>query len=168
MASFEGRGGDVVVALDEEEANLMRGLLTEMKELLTHEHEVQDDVVDRLFPAAYAEPEDAENFRALVGDDLSKGKQQAILSVLSVLGDEGPVDTRVPRSEIDAWLTALNDVRLALGTRFAVTEEKMSAELEPSDPESSGIAILHWLGWMQEMLIRAISSNQDDDRAAPR
>lgn len=160
MASIEPKGGDVLVTLDDDEAHIIRGLLTEMKELLDHEAAIQDEVLDRLFPAAYAEPADAEGFRELVGEELKSGKQQAILGVLSVLGDAGSVATTVPRSEIDAWLTALTDVRLALGTRFGVTEEKMSAELDPSDRDAAGVAVLHWLGWMQEMLIRAISSDE--------
>ncbi|MEA2453062.1 MAG: hypothetical protein QOG04_1772, partial [Actinomycetota bacterium] len=155
-------GGDVAVAFDEDEARLLRGLLNEMKDLLEHEAVVQDDVIDRLFPAAYAEPEDAESFRELVGDELKTGKQGAILSVLSVLGEDGAVGVTVPRSEIDGWLTALTDVRLALGTRFDVTEEKMGTELEPDDPEAGAMAVLHWLGWMQEMFIRAISEEKDD------
>ena len=162
MGSIEPLGGDVLVTLDDQEAGIIRGLFTEMRELLDREDAIQDEVIDRLFPSAYAEPADAEAFRDLVGDELKSDKQQAILEVLSVLGDMGPVETTVPRSEVDAWLTALTDVRLALGTRFGVTEEKMSAELDPSDRDAAGVAVLHWLGWMQEMFIRAITEGSHD------
>ena len=162
MASIEARAGDVAVAFDADEARVLRGLLTEMKELIDQEAAVQDAVIDRLFPAAYAAPEDTQSFRELVGEELKAGKQGALLVVLSVLGDDGEVTAIVPRSEVDQWLTALTDVRLALGTRFEVTEEKMSAELDPGDDGAGAIAVLHWLGWMQEMLIRAISEATDD------
>ncbi len=162
MASIEARAGDVAVAFDADEARVLRGLLTEMKELIDQEAAVQDAVIDRLFPAAYAAPEDTQSFRELVGEELKAGKQGALLVVLSVLGDDGEVAAIVPRSEVDQWLTALTDVRLALGTRFEVTEEKMSAELDPGGDGAGAIAVLHWLGWMQEMLIRAISEATDD------
>ena len=167
MASIEAKAGDVAVAFDEDEARVLRALLTEMKDLIEQETAVDDAVIDRLFPAAYAAPEDAESFRELVGDELKTGKQGALLAVLSVLGEEGDVAVTVPRSEVDQWLTALTDVRLALGTRYDVTEEKMSAELDPADRDVGAIAMLHWLGWMQEMLIRAITEEHDDGTAEP-
>lgn len=157
MASIEPDGGAVAVSFDKEEAQLLRGLFTEMQQLIANEAEVQDDVIDRLFPAAYAEPEDARGFRELVGQELKNTKQSSFLTVLSLLGEEGDVTATVPRSEVDPWLTALTDIRLALGTRYDVTEEKMETELDPDDPEAGPMAILHWLGWMQEMFIRAIT-----------
>lgn len=162
MASIEPLAGDLAVSFDAGEARILRGLLTEMKDLIDHEAAIDDVVIDRLFPAAYAQPEDAQSFRELVGDELKAGKRSALSSVLSVLGDDGDVAVTVPRSEIDQWLTALTDVRLALGTRFEVTEEKMAAELDPDDPGAGAMAILHWLGWMQETMIRAITGPMDE------
>lgn len=150
----------MTLELDAEEAALLRELANQMKELLEHEHEIQDAVIDRLFPSAYADPKDAQAFSELVGDDLKKGKLDAIRSVLSVLGEPGEVDTTVPSSEIDGWLTVLTDMRLALGTRLNVTEETMEAELDPEDPASGGLAVLHWLGWVQEMFLRAIQEGE--------
>ena len=166
MASVEPSAGNVILNLETEEAQLLRGLLDEMRQLLEHEATIDDAVIDRLFPSAYAEPDDARAFAELVGDELKTGKLDNIRSVLSVLGEPGAVNATVPRSEIDGWLTVLTDVRLALGTRFDVTEEKMSAELDPDDPEAPGLAILHWLGWMQEMFIAAITEGNDDGPVA--
>lgn len=165
MAAIEPSGGSVQLQLDAEEAQILRGLATEMKELIEHEAAIQDAVIDRLFPSAYADPKDAQAFTELVGDELKSAKLDAIRSVLSVLGEPGGVDMIVPRSEIDGWLTVLTDLRLALGTRFEVTEEKMEAELDASDPDAPGMALLHWLGWMQEMFIRAITEGGDDGSA---
>lgn len=162
MASIEASGGNVVFKMDAEEAALLRGLATEMQEMIEQESTIQDAVIDRLFPSAYADPEDAQAFSELVGDELKNGKLDAIRSVLSVLGNPGDVDTTVPRSEIDGWLTVLTDLRLALGTRLDVTEEKMERELDASDPEAPGMAVLHWFGWMQEMFIEAITEGDDD------
>jgi hypothetical protein len=165
MATIERHGPNVALQLEAEEAGLLRNLLREMKQLLEQELTVQDAVLDRLFPTAYADPADAEAFSELIGSELKDGKLEAIDAVLSIVDAGTEIDLRLPRSDIDGWLTVLTDVRLALGTRFDVTEEKMEAELDPEDPESQGIAILHWLGWMQEMFIRAITEAGDDGSA---
>jgi len=165
MAAIEPSGGNIQLKLEAEEAQILRGLATEMKELIEQEATIEDAVIDRLFPSAYADPKDAQAFSELVGDELKSAKLDAIRSVLSVLGEPGGVDMTVPRSEIDGWLTVLTDIRLALGTRFEVTEEKMETELDASDPDASGMALLHWLGWMQEMFISAITEGGDDGSA---
>ena len=54
MASIEPLSGDVAVSFDSDEARILRGLLTEMKDLIDHEAAMDDAVIDRLFPAAYA------------------------------------------------------------------------------------------------------------------
>lgn len=162
MASIEPSPGGVALRLEAEEADLLRDLAAQMTELVEQEAVIQDAVIDRLFPSAYADPKDAEAFTELVGDELKNGKLDALRSVLSVLGENDEVETTVPHSEIDAWLTTLTDLRLALGTRFEVTEEKMEAELDPDDPAAPGMAVLHWLGWVQEMFIRSITEEDDD------
>src|SRR5688572_14395350 len=162
MASIEPSAGSVAVHLELEEAGLLRALATQMQELLEQEAVIHDAVIDRLFPSAYTDPKDAEAFTELVGEELKNGKLDALRSVLSVLGENDEISTTVPRSEIDAWLTVLTDLRLTLGTRFEVTEEKMEAELDPDDPAAPGMAVLHWLGWVQEMFIRAITEVGDD------
>ena len=163
MAEIEGAGPAVRVRFDEEEAQVLRGLLGEMKELLVRSAQVQDAVLDRLFPSAYADPDDAKAFSELVGDDLRDGKVERMSTVLDAFGAAGAVDLSVAEPEVHVWLTVLTDVRLALGTRFEVTEEKMSQELDPDDPSAPGLAVLHWLGWLQEMFIRAISEEGHGD-----
>jgi hypothetical protein len=153
MASFERAGKEVQISLDLFEARVLRGLLDEMARLLQQEESIEDAVVDRLFPAAYAAPEDAQAFAELVGEELRDGKIAAVSSIAAALAGEGPIVARVPRDRIDEWLTVLTDLRLALGTRLEVTEEKMEEQLDPGDPAAAGMSVLHWLGWLQEMLI---------------
>lgn len=162
MASIERTGAAVEISLDVFEARLLRGLLDEMASLLQHEAVIEDAVVDRLFPAAYAQPEDARAFAELVGDELKTGKVSAVASVSATLAGEGPVEAQIPGDQIDTWLTVLTDLRLALGTRLDVTEEKMSVELDPNDPETAGMSVLHWLGWMQEKLIEIVTEETDE------
>ena len=58
----------------------------------------------------------------------------------------------------NAWLGAMNDVRLALGVRLKV-EENSHEDLEllaPDDPMRAVYAVYSWLGWLQESLISAL------------
>jgi hypothetical protein len=51
----------------------------------------------------------------------------------------------------------LTDLRLAIGTRLDVTEEKMSDDIDPDDPEAAALSVLHWLGWVQGTILEAIT-----------
>jgi hypothetical protein len=53
------------------------------------------------------------------------------------------------------WLRTINDIRLTIGTRLEVDETKMAAELDERDPEAPALAVLHWLGWLQESFLES-------------
>jgi hypothetical protein len=144
------------VSLGSDEAAVLRGLVGEMKTLLEGDNR-EDEVTRRLFPDAYDEPSDALKFRELVHDDLKASKAEALDVVQKVLGSHGKVDASLAPGEVEAWLTVLTDMRLAIGTRVGVDEEKMSAELDPGDPEAGALAALHWLGWLQESLLAKLN-----------
>ena len=58
----------------------------------------------------------------------------------------------------NAWLGAVNDMRLALGVRLNV-QERTSDELEllaPDDPLRGVYIVYGWLGWLQEGLLAAL------------
>ena len=53
-----------------------------------------------------------------------------------------------------SWRTALNDLRLVLGTRLGVTEETYIDETGPRTP---GLTVYVWLTWLQGELVEALS-----------
>ena len=57
----------------------------------------------------------------------------------------------------DAWLAALNDVRLALGTALDVSED-MPDELPPDDPRAGHLGVYHWLTYVQDGLVQSRAS----------
>ena len=71
--------------------------------------------------------------------------------------DGGPV--KLSRDQAQAWLRALNDVRLALGVRLGVTEEFEDEwnQLDPLDPRATAFEVYAWLGDVQESLVQALS-----------
>jgi len=119
-----------------------------------------DPVLARLLPDAYADDEAASSeYRRLTEGDLRAGKVAAASAALASLqlADDGRV--RLDGEGAQAWLSALNDLRLSLGTRFEVTED-LHEEVErmPSDdPRLPGLSAYLWLGWLQETLVQAVA-----------
>ncbi|RMI32558.1 oxidative stress transcriptional regulator AosR [Nocardia stercoris] len=58
--------------------------------------------------------------------------------------------------QADAWLTALNDVRLALGTALGVDADTPD-RLDSADPRAPHLDVYHWLTWMQDSLLTAMA-----------
>jgi hypothetical protein len=59
--------------------------------------------------------------------------------------------------EADAWLRALNDLRLVLGTRLDVTEDIDFEQLDPRKPRDRDLAVYAYLSWFQEELVEALN-----------
>jgi uncharacterized protein DUF2017 len=154
IAVEQGAGGSLQLRLDPDESAVLGHIVDEMLTLL-HSQAADDPVTKRLFPDAYESPEDAAAYNELVSDQLMAAKISALETVRKDL--ENGADLVLERDSVEMWLTALTDLRLALGTRLDMTEEKMAMDLDPRDPEASSYAILHWLGWLQESLVEAIN-----------
>jgi hypothetical protein len=155
-----GAEGAIEVHLDGQEADLMRSLIDEIASLFDNGAPRSDPVVERLFPDAYESRKDARAYRDLVGDDLRAGKKEALSTVENKLGPAGDATLSLAANEIDAWLTVLTDLRLAIGTRLNVTEETMDEEPGPEDPDGAAKTVLHWLGWIQEMTLTEIREEE--------
>ncbi|MGW8380004.1 DUF2017 domain-containing protein [Streptomyces sp. ODS28] len=136
-----------------------------------------DPVLARLFPDAYgagpaaAEKGDSEEdreasseFRRYTENDLRAAKREDGLAVVRALdaltpaGDAGAV-LRLGKQESRQWLGALNDLRLALGTRLEVSEEDDGSglyALPDSDPRKPMVMAYLWLGGLQESLVETL------------
>ena len=77
--------------------------------------------------------------------------------MLAALGEEG-TDAVLNEEQAQCWLRALNDIRLALGTRLDVTEEwyEEANQMDPRDPRASLFAVYDWLTMLQESLVRVL------------
>ena len=129
---------------------LLTGLVAELTALL--QGEPQDPSLRRLFPPAYEDAQDERSYRELAGDDLLRGRLQALEVVARTAGGD-----RLSATEADAWLRALNDLRLALGTRLDVREDTFVEGLAEDDPRAPALAVYGYLSWMQEQLVEALS-----------
>jgi hypothetical protein len=151
------RENDVVVGrLTKHEVDVLRGLVADVLRLVDKDVP-RNDVTARLFPDPSFDPETAEELRGLIEDDLREAKKAAARTLLASLPESGRVVLDTEAAE--AWLTALNDVRLALGTAIGVTED--SYDDESDDPS---LHLYHWLSFLQESLVEAVSAGLVRDR----
>ncbi len=157
MVSFAPNGGGGArLILDDAESDLIRRLAEELRSILTTAPNTDDPVIERLFPAAYEEPAQQASYDDLIGDDLVKHKLESLETVAASLSDQGS-EVDLDGDTLHTWLAALSDLRLAIGTRLEVDEETMAAELDPSVPDAQSLAVLHWLGWIQEGILRTVA-----------
>ena len=142
-------GGGVRLRLPREERALLRALPAQLRSLLDEAPE--DPSLERLFPPAYDDAESESEYRALMGDELLEGRRRALRVVEETLDED-----RLTAEQAQAWLTALNDLRLVLGTRLDVRDDTLLGGLSPRDPRAPELAVYAYLSWLQEQLVEAL------------
>ncbi|MGP3975476.1 DUF2017 domain-containing protein [Streptomyces sp. 8N114] len=144
-----------------------------------------DPALARLFPDAYGPGPDATpdedlaadsdeaarakrdraasaEFRRYTENDLRARKREDGLAVVRALdaltpGERGAVLTLTPQ-ESKQWLGALNDLRLAIGTRLEVSDDSDDElyQLADSDERKPMVMAYLWLGGLQETLVETL------------
>ena len=142
--------GDYRVRLSDHEREFLRSLPTELREALRRP---LDPAVGRLFPPAHPDdPARAAEYADLVGGELLAGHIRS----LEVL--EATVDAeRLDEEQIAAWMGAVNDVRLIMGTALDVDEELDLESVSPDDPLAPSYAAYAYLGMLMEELVMAVA-----------
>ncbi|MFH8463958.1 DUF2017 domain-containing protein [Streptomyces sp. NPDC017991] len=137
-----------------------------------------DPVLKRLFPDAYSgpdveatSPEQAEEqraysseFRRFTENDLRAGKRDNALVVIRSLDGvaavgEGGAVLKLTSEESKQWLSCLNDLRLAIGSRLDVVDEEdtdLLYRLPDEDPRKPMVMAYLWLGGLQETLVETL------------
>ena len=141
------KDGTYRVELPAEERDVLASLPGQLREAL----DAGEPTLYRLFPPAHAH---------LVGPALVDGKLRALAEL-----ERTARAKRLDEAELGAWLGALESLRLALGTQLDVTEESYGP-LDPTDPDAPRLALFHWLSWLQEEVVQAMSETVER-RGAP-
>lgn len=187
MRGWHRRGSRMVGVFDRQEASLLRGLVTQIRDILVArsteapQDELteltgirtgsptppDDPILRRLLPDFHRMDDaqvamDAERYadsaaalRSLHEPELvelKSGVAEVLLDTLPPSGGKVSIDAE----QAAAWLSALNDVRLALGTAIGVTED-LPEQLPENDPRAPHLGVYHWLTWVQESLIQAVA-----------
>ncbi|WP_107771403.1 DUF2017 domain-containing protein [Nocardioides sediminis] len=174
------------------EADLLRSLASQVVELLRNEAAVPDEgrdpfeammdfsgpttapedpVLQRLFPTAYADDEEAAaEFRRFTEGTLRDGKAAAACAIIDGLEEAGlppeltedglMIDVELDEPTAETWMRSFTDIRLALATRLGVEEgdEEKWHSLPDDDPRAQAHDIYEWVGWLQETLVEALTS----------
>jgi hypothetical protein len=145
------RAGQYQLKLTRAERDLLRSLPGQVLELIDTT-DPADPSVRRLFPPAYREEEKAEaDYQSLMHDELLEHHRQA----LAVMEETIDAD-RLDEDQVVSWLSALNELRLVLGTNLEVTEGL--EPVSPSDPRAPGLALYGYLSWLQEQVVEALEA----------
>jgi hypothetical protein len=118
-----------------------------------------DPILARLLPDAYSDdPEAAGEFRRYTEVSLRSAKVAAAQTVLATLPARGG-RVRLTEADAQAWLRALNDVRLSLGVILGVTDDfdDQVEDLSEDDARAAYIGVYQWLAYLQESLVDALS-----------
>ena len=138
------------IRLADNERDLVRGLCGELRELIRRD----DDLVGRLYPAAYRDDEEAaQEYDRLVRPDLKAKRLEALDTVARTLEEE-----TIDHAQAEAWCGALNDLRLVLGEQLGVTEDLDLRDLAPTDPRARELALYGWLTYLQGSVVEALAS----------
>ncbi len=160
MSRFRSRfrarpDGSVEFRVDDRERELISDLISQLRDLLltTSPTGPVDPNLRRLYPTAYPDDEqrDADYQQLMRGDLLEQRLAQLDLVEASVS------ETRLDPAQAMAWLRAINDLRLVLGTSLDVSEDDDLALVQSDDPDATSRAIYHYLGALQSEFISAMS-----------
>lgn len=175
----QGRGAKLrlVGVFDQQEAALLRGLIGQVNTMLAqraddvpvdelaeltgmtagHTRPPEDAVLARLLPDFHRDDSElAAMLRAAREPELVAAKQEAAGVVLDTCPPDGG-RAELTTEQADAWLAALNDVRLALGTTLGVTED-MPDEPPADETLAAHLSVYHWLTFVQDALVQTRST----------
>ena len=188
MIPWERAGETVMTKIDRREATVLRGLVMQIDGMLRQRQDEspqdelteltgirtgpssapQDPILARLLPdfhrlddhdSSGEERDSAAALRSLHEPELLDLKTGVAAVVLDTCPPNGGT-VKLSLEQAEAWLSAVNDVRLALGTTLDVTDD-MPEELPEDDPRSPHLGVYQWLTWLQEHLVLALSPESD-------
>lgn len=178
---FRAVRGGVSIRLDRDEAAVLRSMAGLVLELVDPPEDggdplealvgisgaadtPEDPVLARLLPDAYGgDREAAGEFRRYTEGDLRRHKRENAETMISGLSGLGPGggELVLDTGDAHAWLKALNDVRLALGTRLGVEEDGGHTRVRADGrADRAALSVYEWLGGVQETLVQALMAER--------
>ncbi|MYR06047.1 DUF2017 family protein [Gordonia sp. SID5947] len=153
--------------LSERESTAPRDELSDLTGIRTgHTVAPGDATLGRLLPDFHRPDQDRELTADVVNGDVNgalrsvhephiiDAKMAAAQVVLDTL-PQGGGDLALTEDQAMEWLTALNDVRLALGAMLGISEDTPD-QLPPDHPHAAHLDVYHWLTVMQELLVESL------------
>jgi hypothetical protein len=140
--------GRYAINLGDSERSLLAGLADQLTELLENP---DNPGLHRSFPPAYQGVDNAQRadeYRRLMNDELVNQHRDALATLA-----ESAEAKELTEEQLHAWMRALNQLRLTLGTRLDVTED---SDLDRSSVEGQ---IYEFLTIVQGDVIEALAGD---------
>lgn len=187
MRPFRIDDGRVRAGFDPAEAVILTDLLEQLRSLLAARRAARSDdplagltglavgpsaapedpAVARLLPDFHRDDTQlASGMRMLHEPEVIAAKDDAARTVLAQLPADGG-EVSLDQSSARQWMVALNDLRLALGTRLGIVSDDEVPEVATGDPRGGEYAMYltyQWLSAVLESLTRALLEQLGDDR----
>ncbi len=130
----------------------VRQLLLDLQEMALSHLEDNTPVARRLYPVAYQNsPEMEMDFQKLTREPLTNHHRQNLTTFEKTL-----VKSELTQDEALAWMSALNDMRLILGTALDIDEDQVTPTED--DPNYEGFVVYDLLTYLQGVLIEELQS----------
>ncbi|MEX0991361.1 MAG: DUF2017 family protein [Actinomycetota bacterium] len=154
------RRGDFKITLSADERQAL-ALVPEMLEEVVRSTDPGDAAFKRLFPPATMDDEEHNRaFDDMVRDDLAAQRLATIAAFKRTLSSD-----RLTEDELTTWLAAINDARLVLGVRLAVTEETGPEDFEGDEERGSLYGLYGFMTFLEEHIVRALGGFSQWDLA---
>ena len=142
------RDGTFQLRMSDDERDLIASLAGQLRDLLVGD---ETDGLERLFPPGYIDDPDREQeYQQLTHDELLT-KRLASVDVV----EQTVTLTSLDEDQLNAWMGAVNDLRLVLGTRLDVTEDMDDIEFD--DPRAPTFAVYHYLTHVLAEIVHALA-----------
>jgi hypothetical protein len=142
----DGDGGFEVL-LPPDGRELVGRMVTDLRDLLL----TSDPAQQRLYPTAYPDdPDSNDEWAEHAHDQLLMARLEGLDIVERTLSAD-----RLTTAELTAWMQAVNEARLVLGTRLDVTEDDPRDD-DPDHPDAAGLALYHLLGRLVGDIVDAL------------
>lgn len=156
MLVSRGRNAAIRVLLEPDEVDLLRVLLSDLREVIAEDLDAHPEVAERLFPSASRDdPKVAAAFRKMAYSQLVTTKLEAIDKVLRTLDSrnkESELSITLDQEEANVWLRLVNDLRILLGCEIGVSDDDVFGP-----PDSPGSIVYRWLTALQGQLLYALA-----------
>ena len=147
------RKGDFELRIPSQEREIRAALPSRLRELLGSD----DPAVGRLFPPAYEDdPVRQADYEDLVRGDLTAQRLRSLEIMEETLRSD-----RLDEEQVGAWLGALNDLRLVLGTKLDVDEDMDPDDISDTDDQAPAYALYYYLGWLEEQIVAELAAGLD-------
>jgi len=146
------RKGMYRLDVPEAERTILRRLLPQLRTVLTDELPPADRA-RRLFPPAYTDDDEANaEYQRLMREDLVASHLAALDTV------EASLDaSELSEQQLVAWMSAVNSVRLVLGTLLDVSEEIDIGRLPDETPDIETYALYAYLSNLLGDMVDALN-----------